>query len=59
MLRVGTRESRFSASPRFPGDFEFLFTFSNNTYVESLGFPRVFGIALPPTPGFLEENAVF
>jgi hypothetical protein len=47
------------ADPRFPDVSAFFFTFSNNTHVESLGFPRVFGIASAPTPGFIEENAVF
>jgi hypothetical protein len=45
--------------PRFPADFALLFSFSNNTHVESLGFSRVRGIAISPPPCFLEENAVF
>jgi hypothetical protein len=58
-IRQKSRESRPSACPRFPVDFAFLFTFSNNTHVESLGFSRVRGIAISPTPCFLEENAIF
>jgi hypothetical protein len=34
-------------------------SFSNNTQVESRGFPQVRGIAIPPTPVFLGEYAVF
>jgi hypothetical protein len=46
-------------TPRFPDDFALLFSFSNNTHVESRGFPRFRGIAIPPPPCFLGENAVF
>jgi hypothetical protein len=59
ILHAGTRKFRPSPNPRFPVDCAFLFSFSNNTHVESCGFPRVFEIAVPPTPRFPEENAVF
>jgi hypothetical protein len=48
-----------STNPRFPVVFALLFSFSNNTHVESRGFPRVRVFAIPPTPAFLEENEVF
>jgi hypothetical protein len=53
-----SRELRPPADLRFPDVSALFFTFSNNTHVESRGFPRFRGIAIPPTPRFLEENTV-
>ena len=54
-----SRENRSSTHPRFPVDFAFLFTFSNDTHVVSLGIPRVRRIASPPTPVFSKKTHFF